>query len=137
MTALDTSVIIAALSSWHEAHEAAAAAVERALELGAVLPLPALHESYSVLTRLPPPHRVSPRQAAAMLASLDPVTLVALPATWSDLADWAESGVAGGQVYDARIVACAVRAGADTVLTFNLGHFERLAGPSVQVRAPT
>ena len=55
MIAVDTSVAVAAALPWHEAHTAARAAMpaDAALLLGQVAV-----ETYSVLTRLPPPQRV-------------------------------------------------------------------------------
>ena len=54
MKAADTSVVVAAFASWHEKHEAA----RRALDEGLSLVDHCALETYSVLTRLPPPHRV-------------------------------------------------------------------------------
>ena len=48
MIAADSSVVVAALLDWHEAHEASRQAAQ-----GAVIPAHALAETYSVLTRLP------------------------------------------------------------------------------------
>ena len=55
MIAADTSLVIAAFASWHEQHEPA----RRALDAGLRLIEHCALETYSVLTRLPPPHRVS------------------------------------------------------------------------------
>ena len=57
----DTSVLVPALLSWHPAHEECRAAVVEV----AVLPSHVFLETYSVLTRLPAPHRVAARDAAA------------------------------------------------------------------------
>lgn len=63
-TALDTSVLVAAIQSWHTEHERALHAVSRALaEASAVVPYHALIEAYSVLTRMPKPLRLSPESA--------------------------------------------------------------------------
>jgi hypothetical protein len=54
--AVDSGVVIATFASWHEHHgiaRKAMAARPRLIAHAAV-------ESYSVLTRLPPPHRASP-----------------------------------------------------------------------------
>jgi hypothetical protein len=53
--AADTSLVIAAFASWHEQHEPA----RRALDAGLRLIEHCALETYSVLTRLPPPRRVS------------------------------------------------------------------------------
>jgi hypothetical protein len=53
MKAVDTSVVVAAFASWHEHHVLARKAMASRPRLVAQ----AAVESYSVLTRLPPPHR--------------------------------------------------------------------------------
>jgi hypothetical protein len=53
LSAADTSVVIAAFASWHESHDVARRALDRGLQLIEHCAL----ETYSVLTRLPPPHR--------------------------------------------------------------------------------
>jgi hypothetical protein len=52
----DTSVLIAALAQWHPAHEAARRTVVARMQ---ALPAQRVLECYSVLTRLPSPHRVT------------------------------------------------------------------------------
>jgi predicted nucleic acid-binding protein len=69
-TAVDASVVVAALLTWHEAHEPAFAALATAVEEGGfVLPISALIECYAVLTRLPAAHRLRPSDAAGLLES--------------------------------------------------------------------
>jgi len=53
LKAADTSVVVAAFASWHEHHDRARGALDRGLRMIDHCAL----ESYSVLTRLPPPHR--------------------------------------------------------------------------------
>ena len=53
MKAADTSLVVAAFASWHERHDAARHALDQGLRLIAHCAV----ETYSVLTRLPPPHR--------------------------------------------------------------------------------
>jgi hypothetical protein len=54
--AVDSSVVITAFASWHEHHRITRQAMTARPRLIAHAPV----ESYSVLTRLPPPHRASP-----------------------------------------------------------------------------
>ena len=128
--ALDTSCMVAAVSVWYEQHRAAAAEIERRLENGERLSVAAhaLSEAYAVLTRLPAPHRLAPRDAWAVLRAnfTDGVLVVALSARQhvALLHRLAKEGVSGGRAYDAVIGECAVRAGASTLLTFNKRHFE-------------
>ena len=63
MTAADSSVIVAAFASWHESHAQAA----DALSDDASVPAHAALEAYSVLTRLPAPHRVEPEPVREFL----------------------------------------------------------------------
>jgi hypothetical protein len=56
LIAADTSLVVALFASWHEAHDAAREALPGEVRL----PAHVLIESYSVLTRLPPPHRALP-----------------------------------------------------------------------------
>jgi hypothetical protein len=47
-----------------------------------------------------------------------------------------ERSVAGGAVYDARIIAAAVKGGALRLLTLNARHFERLAPEGLEIPVP-
>jgi predicted nucleic acid-binding protein len=140
--ALDTSVIIAGLLSWHERHEPAAAAIEQALDAPdrPVLPLPCLLEAYSVMTRLPAPHRISPTDARDLLTGSfqGTVRVVGMSAreVWPLLESFPGAGVTGGATYDAQILACALKAGAERILTFNHRDFARFAPEEIEVVVP-
>ncbi len=142
MIALDTSVIVAALLEWHEAHASCFAAVNQALGAApaVIVPVPALIEAYSVMTRLPAPHRLSPADANSTLASLRAqVSLASMEdnAVWSSLETWSTSGIAGGRTYDAHILACARRARATAILTLNASDFTALAPSDIAVVTPS
>ena len=81
-------------------------------------PAHVLVESYSVLTRLPPPHRAPSTVVKAFLAERFRKAPLTLPARdWPRLlALAADGGITGGAVYDALIAATARHAGA-TLLT--------------------
>jgi len=139
--AIDTSVIVAGLVSWHTGHQLALDALNTALESSrVVLPTRVLIEAYSVMTRLPAPHRLAPADALAALASTfaGGVTLKHLPVSsyWRFLKDIAGDGTTGGSVYDAEIIECAIRAGASSIVTLNLSDFERLADGRLRVLDP-
>jgi len=142
VTALDTSVIVAGLLSWHEHHEAAASELVTLLESGeeVVIPLPALVEAYSVMTRLPPPHRLSTRNALAVLQGSfrNRSTLVGLDGDegWSLVESLAQRSIAGGTSYDGLILACALKGGARRIFTFNRAHFERIETDGVEIVVP-
>lgn len=61
MTAVDTSLVVAAFASWHERHEAA----RRAMDGGVRLIEHCALETYSVLTRLPAPTGPAARSSAS------------------------------------------------------------------------
>ena len=45
-----------------------------------------------------------------------------------------DSGWAGAKIYDALLLACAERSGAERIYTFNLGDFRGLAPAELQAR---
>ncbi len=101
MSAIDTSVAVPALLSWHEHHE-----VCRRIASGTRIPAHALIESYAVLTRLPSPHRIDGSTAVELLRSwFPPLQVLTAPAAVqrSALSTLAERGIEGGASYDALI----------------------------------
>jgi predicted nucleic acid-binding protein len=122
--------MVAAVSSWHEHHAAATREIERRLARGERLTsvAPALVEAYAVLTRLPPPHRLSPADAWT-LVDVNFVqgrkVLTLRGATYQTLLRrLAREGTAGGRTYDAVIGECARQGRVQTLLTFNTRHFD-------------
>ena len=117
MIAVDTSVVVAAFASWHEGHRPAAAALARKPRV----PAHVLVEAYSVLTRLPPPHRAPADLVATFLGEGFPEAPLILPGSaYLDLVETAaQAGLTGGGIYDALIAATARHAGA-TLLTRDL-----------------
>jgi predicted nucleic acid-binding protein len=103
--AVDTSVVVAAFASWHEGHASAASALARRPRA----PAQVVVETYSVLTRLPPPHRAPAGLVVAFLRERfreAPLTLP--PAAYQRLIEEAvAAGITGGGVYDAVIAATA------------------------------
>lgn len=110
MIAFDTSVAVAAFAGWHEAHDEAVALLARSPRL----PAHVVVEVYSVLTRLPPPHRAAPAIVEAFLAATFPGAPLTLPGgaqrTLVGLA--VRHGFAGGAIYDLLVAATAKRANA-------------------------
>ena len=113
MKAADTSLVIAAFASWHEHHEAARDALDSGLRLIDHCAL----ETYSVLTRLPPPHRTSGTVVRDFMAARFPGSPLRLSA--ADFGHFVLSlpdhGVAGGSAYDALVAATAAACGAELV----------------------
>ena len=99
--ACDTSVAIAALDPSHDAHPPCRRALA---DLRPALAGHAVFETYSVLTRLPVPLRLTAEQARSVLTAAFPAECWLDPAGTRDL--WgrlAPLGIVGGSVYDALV----------------------------------
>ncbi len=116
MIAVDTSVVVAAFASWHESHTAAS----RALRPGTRLIAQCAVETYSVLTRLPPPHRAPADVVLQFLAERFPEDYLLLESARLKalLTRLPKLGITGGATSDAVIGATAAHAGA-TLLSFD------------------
>jgi predicted nucleic acid-binding protein len=110
----DTSLVVAALSTWHTRHDAAAEALEGII----ALPAHVLTEAYAVLTRLPAGLAVEPDTAAAVLSSrfdAKPLQLTAADRR-TMLATLSAVGIGAGATYDG-LVALEARAHGHVLLT--------------------
>lgn len=109
MIAVDTSVVVAAFASWHEGHASAAAVLSRSPRI----PAHVLIETFSVLTRLPPPHRAPADVVQSFLAGrFAEAPLVLPPRGHLGLIEMAcREGLTGGAIYDALIAATVLHAG--------------------------
>ncbi len=107
MKAADTSVVVAAFASWHEHHERARAMLDGGLRLIEHCAL----ESYSVLTRLPPPHRCSGEVVRDFLKQRFPQPFLRLDANSfkAFVLNLSERGIAGGAAYDALVATTAAK----------------------------
>jgi predicted nucleic acid-binding protein len=90
---------------------------------------------------LPPPLRLAPLAALAVLdanfSAGDREIISLAAADYRRLLDAAsERGIAGGQIYDAVIVACAVEGRVDVILTFNARHFAPLRVSGIEIVVP-
>ncbi len=114
---VDTSVVVAGFSPWHERHDDCRAVIEGRPEIVGH----ALVESFSVLTRLPAPFRIPAPLAVELLQA----NFARPPLTMSSeqMAQFVDSltrwRVTGGAVYDALIAATARDASA-TLLTLDV-----------------
>jgi predicted nucleic acid-binding protein len=103
--AADTSLVVAAFASWHEHHDAARGALRGDVRLIDHCAL----ETYSVLTRLPPPHRSPGPVVTAFLEARFPRPFLRLTARAHRtlVLGLAERAIVGGAVYDALVAATA------------------------------
>lgn len=113
MKAADTSLVVAAFASWHESHEAA----RRLLDGGLRLVEHCALEAYSVLTRLPPPHRASGGIVRDFLAARFPEPYLRLneQAYRDFIRELPDHGVGGGAAYDALVAATAATSSVELV----------------------
>jgi hypothetical protein len=104
---------VAAFASWHENHEEA----RRALDAGVRLIEHCALETYSVLTRLPAPHRTSSVMVREFLGTRFPQPFLRLgaPAYRDFILGLPDHGVTGGAAYDALVAATAAGCGAGLV----------------------
>lgn len=113
MKAADTSLVVAAFASWHEHHETA----RRVLDGGVRLIGHCALETYSVLTRLPPPHRSPGVVVRDFIQSRFPEPFLQLSAQAYRAFVFAlpTQEVAGGASYDALVAATAAASDAELV----------------------
>src|SRR5579862_1149992 len=130
----DTSVLVAASDTVHEHHARPLALVASASPSRAFCAAHTLGELYATLTATPPPRM---RRTSDVLANVEHACRVFTPVPL-DVEDYrwvlnhgAQAGVRSGQIYDALILKAAERAGVDTVYTWNVGHFRRVAWPAI------
>jgi predicted nucleic acid-binding protein len=99
--AVDSSVVIAAFATWHEHH----AVARKAMSSRPRLVAHAAVESYSVLTRLPPPHRANPAIVHAFITQrfTEPFLTLSELGYQELLAMVAARQILGGPSYDALI----------------------------------
>jgi predicted nucleic acid-binding protein len=110
----DTSVAIALVVEDHEHHASTVRALGRR---GVGLAGHAAFETFSVLTRLPPPARRSPEAVVRLMKANFPENrYLAVSAAEALLPRLASLGIAGGSVYDALVGTVAVESGL-TLLT--------------------
>lgn len=113
MIAVDTSIAVAAFADWHTLNDAARAV----LADDAQIPSHALLETYSVLTRLPPPQRVQPTIVSTWLSRRFPRALQPPDesAQRELIGTLAADRRAGGTIYDALVGLTALHAKAELV----------------------
>jgi predicted nucleic acid-binding protein len=104
--AVDTSIAIAAILADHKAHELA----EEGLRESTTTIAHVAAETYSVLTRLPPPLRLMAADAASIIEARLPTRRVALTAEHhaKAIGRLAAAGISGGATYDGLIALTAL-----------------------------
>jgi predicted nucleic acid-binding protein len=130
----DSSVLVPALMADHEHHARSFAAFAVASPRNAGCAAHSLAEVYATLTRYPGKQRLSAEYAALLVQEIEHrLTLV-----WLDGDEYraairrmATMGIVGGAVYDGLVAACALKAGAGHLYTWNARQFH-LLGAEIQ-----
>jgi len=139
---LDSSCVIALLCDWHVHHAETLSCYQRLLAAPAVpvIPVHVILECFSVLTRIPVPHRVPPDVAKLALeqtfAGTAVLTGLAPETVWKTIEMLSRQGLGGGRVYDAVIAFSVAESGASTLLSWNAKHFTPIAPDTLEVREP-
>ncbi len=130
----DSSVLVPALLPAHIHHARSFAVFAAASPKNAGCAAHSLAEVYSTLTKYPGKERLSAEYAALLIQQIEErLTLV-----WLDDDEYsaaiqrmASMGIVGGAVYDGLVAACALKAGAARLYTWNVRHFS-LLGPEME-----
>lgn len=127
----DTSVLVAALVRAHGSHRRCLKWLQkvRSRKYQGYIASHTIAELFAVLTRLPARPRISPDMGAKLvhdnIGTLKTVSLSERDYLES-ISDMASLGLSGGIIYDAIIARCALKCGADLLLTLNPDDFERI-----------
>jgi predicted nucleic acid-binding protein len=126
---LDTSVLVAAFYDAHEHHKPSFELLVRQERKSGSTAAHCLAEVYATITGMPGRDRVSGDEALLFLDSVrERLSIVTLAPEeyFKAVAAAANVGVAGGGIYDAILGQCALKAGAQSIYTWNVKHFKRL-----------
>lgn len=133
MIFVDTNVIVAAVSASDGRHDVCVDALAEADRHGGCCSIHSLAEIFNVLSGRRRPLRLSPLDAARVVAHIEgrfrPISLTA-PEYVEAVDELARRGHSGGMVYDALILACARKSKARKIYTLNPRHF-RLVAPDL------
>lgn len=127
----DTSVLVAAVLEEHEHHQRSFSVFSTASPSSAFCAAHNLAEVYATLTRYPGKQRISADQALLAIQVIEGRFSIVALKTQEYLAairKFTAVGITGGTIYDGLIAACALKAKADVLYTWNIGHFVRLGG---------
>lgn len=137
----DTTVLFAASDAAHQHHRPSLELVVTATPTSAFVAAHSLAELFATLSGRPAP---KVRRLDQVLEAVEHVAAAFTPVTL-EVDDYlgvlrhvAAAEARSGQIYDALILKCAERADVERVYTWNTGHFERVAWPTMvgRIRTP-
>jgi predicted nucleic acid-binding protein len=127
---LDTSVLVAAFWADHRDHDSSNALLAQAKRESWACGVHSLAEVYATMTALPVRPLPAPEQVLLMIEQVvERLTLVGLTEReyLRCLRDAAATGMTGGRIYDALLLACARKVQAKVIFSWNPKHFRQLA----------
>ena len=130
---LDTSVLVPVFYGDHAHHGPSLDLFTKFQKKDVCCGAHSLIEVYSTLTRMPGKHRISSEQGMLFITNLrERLTVVALYADeyGKMLQKFTALGIVGGTIYDAHLAACALKAKAASLFTWNVRHYAQF-GPEV------
>jgi predicted nucleic acid-binding protein len=139
---IDTSVLVAGMLANHPHYNRALPILSSVLggKIAAVVSAHSIAETYSVLTRMPPPLRISPTRAriAPEANVFSSMTVHALTAgDYRNLIEHLEfHKLTGGITFDAVIAWVAIQTQVDQIITLNVRDFRRIA-PALTAKVVT
>jgi predicted nucleic acid-binding protein len=136
---LDTSVLVPVFYGDHVHHLASLELFIQFNKSSGCCGAHSLAEVYSTLTRMPGKHRLSGAQTMLFIGDIrERLSVVSL--TGDEYAETLEAsaslGIVGGSIYDAMLAYCAIKAGAETIYSWNTRHYAQ-CGPDVTRRLRT
>ena len=136
----DSSALVPVFVPGHQHHERCLAVFSAANRATAYSAAHCLAEVYAALTRLPGKYRAAPDQAISCVETIEKhlnVLTLEVAEHVSTIREAAALGIEGGKLYDALIAACALKAHADVIYTWNVAHFMSLGDEVARkVRTP-
>lgn len=129
----DTTVLIAASEQSHPHYTRARPALLRvaAGKDRGFIGVHSIAEVYAGLTRLPVQPRIHPTEATRIITENILPHFEVIPIGKKDYLDavnaMGNGGWVGAKIYDALLLICAVKSGAERIYTFNLADFRQLA----------
>ena len=134
----DSSILIPVFYADHPRHAVCTALFLAATKEDSFCALRSLGEVYATLTGLPVRPRITGKEGVEVLKQIrQRLSLVSLTQDeYFSALEFVASDIVGGAAYDALIARCAVKAGADVLLTWNLKDFTRFKEVAHLVKTP-
>jgi predicted nucleic acid-binding protein len=135
----DTSVLVPAVIEADKRHEASHRLLLQFSPAEAACAAHTLAEFYATLTGMKPPNRIQPNQATLILSNFRTrFQFIELTSdeVFQAIERTAVLKLPGGIIYDALLLACARKADAEYIYTWNVKHFKMVA-PDLAARILT